>query len=90
MIAKELQIRAAISEHCHVWIQTNEVLVNNVEHASYFLDRFQYAKKLGMWIRSAGCVPNRSVSEILGWMLIESWPGYSSPIWHDELRGVRK
>jgi hypothetical protein len=86
-IARETVIRSAISESCAEWIARRPLPNMDPETAVFLWERFEYAKRFGQWLRRSGadCV-EKTVDDVLTWLLIDSWMQVSLAQWKQDLQ----
>ena len=85
-IAREPEIRDAISECCREWIRGRQFRPFDVELGFFFYDRFYYGHVFGSWLQESGAsFESKTEPEILAWLLIDSWERVSLVLWIRDL-----
>ncbi|HWW00476.1 MAG TPA: hypothetical protein VNZ64_12325 [Candidatus Acidoferrum sp.] len=84
-IAKESVLRGPISESLREWVNSGCLPKMSKEDALFLWDRFLHASAFGGWLQKGGFYSERPESDVLIWLLIESWDQVGCVNWAYEL-----
>ena len=85
-IAREIEIRDAISESCMEWIVGTRMIPADFEQGFFFWDRFYYAHAFGYWLREQGFrLREKTAPNVLAWLLVDCWSEVHVYRWKSDL-----
>jgi hypothetical protein len=84
-LARESEIRGAISESCAEWVKNGTYPLMSQDEALYFYERLFYGCAFARWLYQSGFSWTGGEQELLSFLLIDSWERISCLNWKHSL-----
>ena len=84
-LAKESEVRGAISESCAEWVKSGRWPVMSKEDALFLHERLFHACAFGRLLQQNGFSCAMTEPELMIWLLVDSWVRITCLVWKQNL-----